>query len=79
MTERIEQKDVLGHPDALLWAKFFMQTLADNPDLKISEDLMMGWFANAMCTAEDAYRIKKMLEEAGCETMDEYIDRVLLA
>jgi hypothetical protein len=41
------------NPDAMAWAKFFMQTKAENPDLVIDEALMVGWFANAMMAMHD--------------------------
>lgn len=41
------------NPDANAWAKFFMQTRAENPDLVIDEALMVGWFANAMMAMHD--------------------------
>lgn len=33
--------------DALVWAQDFMKTIKDN-NLEVSEDLMHGWFANAI-------------------------------
>lgn len=41
------------NPDARAWARFFMETRAKNPDLVIDEELMAGWFANAMMAMHD--------------------------
>lgn len=41
------------NPDARAWAKFFMATRAQTPDLVIDEDVMVGWFANAMMAMHD--------------------------
>lgn len=38
------------NPDAVAWAKFFMER---NPDCGIPEDVMIGWFANAMMAMHD--------------------------
>lgn len=41
------------NPDARAWAKFFMKTKEENPNLVIDEGLMIGWFANAMMAMHD--------------------------
>lgn len=41
------------NPDAAAWAKFFMETIEDNPNINIDEALMVGWFANAMMAMYD--------------------------
>ncbi len=38
------------NPDALAWAKFFLEC---NPDCGLSEETMVGWFANAMMAMHD--------------------------
>jgi hypothetical protein len=38
------------NPDAKAWAEFFAQC---NPDINLDEDLMLGWFANAMMAMHD--------------------------
>lgn len=41
------------NPDAAAWAKFFMER---NPNCGIEEDVMIGWFANAMMAMHDHMR-----------------------
>ena len=38
------------NPDARAWAKFFRET---NPNCSVSDDVMIGWFANAMMAMHD--------------------------
>ena len=38
------------NPDAMAWAKFFLEC---NPDCNVPDDLMFGWFANAMMAMHD--------------------------
>ena len=38
------------NPDAHEWAKFFMKC---NPEINIEEDVMVGWFSNAMMAMHD--------------------------
>jgi len=41
------------NPHGVAWAKFFMETMEKNPDIIIDEDLMVGWFCNAMMAMHD--------------------------
>ena len=41
------------NPDAQTWARFFMQTIKEKPSIVIDEELMIGWFANAMMAMHD--------------------------
>lgn len=41
------------NPDAAAWTKFFMER---NPNCGIEEDVMIGWFANAMMATHDYLR-----------------------
>lgn len=45
------------NPDAAAWAKFFMEM---NPNCGIEEDVMIGWFANAMMAMHDHIKGIKM-------------------
>jgi len=38
------------NPDALAWTRFFRET---NPDCNVPDDVMHGWFANAMMAMHD--------------------------
>ena len=38
------------NPDALAWTNFFRQTF---PDCNVPDDVMLGWFANAMMAMHD--------------------------
>lgn len=40
------------NPDARAWAKFFMETYRENPDI-VNESTMTSWFANAMMAMHD--------------------------
>ena len=57
-------KNVHQNPDAKAWAEFFLQTLKDrNWSIdNIDEDLMTGWFANAMMAMHDYIYAKKLVE-----------------
>ena len=41
------------NPDARAWAKFFVES---NPNCRVPEDVMVGWFANAMMAMHDYMR-----------------------
>jgi len=47
--------NIHSNPDAVAWAKFFIETKKElNWSAKdIDEDLMRGWFANAMMAMHD--------------------------
>jgi hypothetical protein len=38
------------NPDAMAWTKFFRETW---PDCNVPDDVMHGWFANAMMAMHD--------------------------
>jgi hypothetical protein len=42
-----------SNPDALAWAKFFMETWCRLGKPEPDEDMMLGWFANAMMAMHD--------------------------
>ena len=48
-------KSIHSNPDAQAWAKFFIDTLAEQSWRieDIDESLMTGWFANAMMAMHD--------------------------
>jgi hypothetical protein len=39
------------NPDAMVWTKFFREK---NPECNVPDDVMLGWFANAMMAMHDA-------------------------
>lgn len=41
------------NPDARAWTEFFRKC---NPDCNVADDLMFGWFANAMMAMHDHLR-----------------------
>lgn len=41
------------NPDAMAWTKFFREC---NPNCNISDEIMVGWFANAMMAMHDYFR-----------------------
>ena len=43
-------KSIHHNPDAKAWAKFFMENICGKV---IDEELMLGWFANAMMAMHD--------------------------
>lgn len=43
--------------DALYWAEKFMQTVREH-NLEITEEVMLGWFANAIMAGYDEARRK---------------------
>ena len=57
-------RSIHSNPDALAWAKFFMETINDIAKEKgkvhlqtlIDESYMLGWFANAMMAKSDHVR-----------------------
>ena len=44
-------KSIHSNPDALAWAKFFMETNIETE--KVNEERMHGWFANSMMAMYD--------------------------
>ncbi len=53
-------KSIHSNPDAQAWAKFFIDTLAEQSWRieDIDESLMTGWFANAMMAMHDHVKHK---------------------
>ena len=52
------EKSIHNNPDAQAWAKFFIDTIAEQ-SLRIEdidEALMIGWFANAMMAMHDSMK-----------------------
>jgi hypothetical protein len=45
-------RSIHSNPDAVAWAKFFMET-KEKGNFEIDEALMIGWFANAMMAMYD--------------------------
>lgn len=42
------------NPDAMAWAKFFVETTKDVPQKELQDEgYMVGWFANAMMAMHD--------------------------
>ena len=41
------------NPDAAAWAKFFIETVNKHPNYVIDEEIMIGWFSNAMMAMHD--------------------------
>ncbi|MDE2021157.1 MAG: hypothetical protein KGJ13_12545 [Patescibacteria group bacterium] len=39
-----------SNPDAMAWVKFFRER---NPDCNVTDDVMLGWFANSMMAMHD--------------------------
>lgn len=54
--------------DALHWAEKFVEVVNEN-DLEITEDLMLGWFANAIMAGYDTARRKYEMVNAHDTTM----------
>lgn len=51
----VDEKKLLGSPDAKVWAEEFMAEFGDRRE-DIDEGLMIGWFANAMAVGEQGGR-----------------------
>jgi hypothetical protein len=47
------------NPDAAAWTKFFREK---NPECNVLDDVMLGWFANAMMAMFDYMNSKKEVE-----------------
>lgn len=45
-----EDLSIHTNPDAMTWVKFFREC---NPDCNVPDDIMFGWFANAMMAMHD--------------------------
>jgi predicted amino acid-binding ACT domain protein len=67
-------RSIHNNPDAQAWAKFFIDTLAEQSwhIEDIDEALMIGWFANAMMAMHDHTKRKWV------ELTDDEIDQGLL-
>ena len=58
--------NIHSNPDAMAWAKFFMETIKKNKCTidNIDEGLMVAWFANAMMAIHDhIYQTKNVSEK----------------
>lgn len=62
-----QQKLLLNTTDAMVWAEEFMKNFGDKKD-QIDVSLMVGWFANAMVTAETMY--PDWVDEGSIDTGD---------
>jgi hypothetical protein len=52
--ERIKREDnLIGNPDAKVWAEEFVKLLKEKSNIEIDEGLMIGWFANAIMAGYD--------------------------
>lgn len=71
---RINERDVWGSTDAELWADFWMQTVSEHPNIATDRETMVTWFANTIQAGADAERVKQMLRDANCETIEEYVE-----
>ena len=49
-TDQSYDRSIHTNPDAMAWTKFFREC---NPDCNIPDDIMLGWFANAMMAMHD--------------------------
>jgi hypothetical protein len=45
--------DLIGNPDALVWAKRFVQRVTDKPEIATDEGTMLAWFASAIMAGYD--------------------------
>jgi len=49
-----KERDILvGQFDARIWAKEFVKTVKNKPEIATDEDTMIGWFANAIMAGFD--------------------------
>jgi len=70
-------KSIHSNPDAQAWAKFFIDTLAEQSWRieDIDESLMTGWFANAMMAMHD--HVKREWVGLTDEEIYDYADKFL--
>ena len=56
------------NPDAVVWAKFFIETTKDM-DIKVFRDegYMLVWFSNAMMAMHDHLINQTIIKATGCE------------
>ena len=45
--------ELSGQFDAKIWAKEFVKTVKNKPEIATDEDTMIGWFANAIMAGYD--------------------------
>jgi len=62
------RRELMGEFDAKIWAKEFIKVIKNNPDIIIDEDLMLGWFANAIMAGYDR---GKMSEKVDVNILDD--------
>ena len=48
--------ELVGETDATVWAKKWLEIIAENPDIPTDEGAMIGWFANAIMAGYDQGR-----------------------
>lgn len=52
----MENNDLVGETDAQIWAKRWLEIIAENPGIPTDEGTMIGWFANAIMAGYDQGR-----------------------
>lgn len=52
----MSNNDLVGETDAQIWAKRWLEIIAENPDIPTDEGTMIGWFANAIMAGYDQGR-----------------------
>ena len=57
------RRELMGEFDAKIWAKEFIKVIKNNPDIIIDEDLMLGWFTNAIMAGYDRGKMSEKVDE----------------
>jgi hypothetical protein len=58
----MENYEIIGETDATKWAKFWLETLEENPEIATDEGTMIGWFANAIMAGVDSVRPQVLID-----------------
>lgn len=78
MSDEVKEKDVLGSTNALVWAKYFVQVVQDNPKIALDVATMTTWFAGAIESGRNKVLLENLFKEHNVKNMGEYVSVVLL-
>ena len=75
MPEKDSLNHLVGETDAQIWARTWLETIAQNPAIPADEATMIGWFANAIMSGFDA-GVKQEHERPLLEKIHELVFQV---
>lgn len=56
---------LVGCTDATVWAKYWLETIAEHPEIPTDEGTMISWFANALMSGYDHGKMSEQKRDIG--------------